>query len=86
MKMGDGGCRPAYNVQFATSCGSRVIVGLDVSNSGSDHGQMQPMYDQINRRFGTRPKEYLADGGFPTVDDITQMESDGAKVYAPDQG
>jgi hypothetical protein len=29
MKMGDGGFRPAYNLQFATDCISQVIVGVD---------------------------------------------------------
>ena len=32
MKMGDGGFRPAFNVQFATTCDSQVIVGMDVVN------------------------------------------------------
>ena len=32
MKMGDGGFRPAFNVQFATTCDEQVIVGMDVIN------------------------------------------------------
>ena len=36
MKMGDGGFRPAYNVQFATDCAAQVIVGVDVVTAGSD--------------------------------------------------
>ena len=35
MKMGDGGFRPAFNVQFATTCDEQVIVGMDVINIGS---------------------------------------------------
>ncbi|MFO0714549.1 MAG: hypothetical protein U0353_32205 [Sandaracinus sp.] len=35
MKMGDGGFRPAYNVQYATDTESRVIVGVAVTNVGS---------------------------------------------------
>ena len=31
MKMGDGGFRPAYNVQFAADTASQVVVGVDVS-------------------------------------------------------
>ena len=50
MKMGDGGFRPAYNVQFATTVGSSVIVGADVVNAGTDGGQMKPMVDQIEHR------------------------------------
>lgn len=34
MKMGDGGFRPAYNVNFATDCGARVIVAVEVVNQG----------------------------------------------------
>src|SRR2546426_679995 len=34
MKMGDGGFRPAFNVQFATECEGQVIVGMDVVNAG----------------------------------------------------
>jgi hypothetical protein len=29
MKMGDGGLRPACNVQFATECEGQAIVGMD---------------------------------------------------------
>ena len=83
MKMANGGYRPAYNVQFATTCESRIIVGVDVTNSGSDAGEMSPMVDQIEQRYGQRPKEYLVDGGFVSVNDITQLERDGTKVYAP---
>ncbi len=36
MKMGDGGFRPAFNVQFATAADSQVITGADVVNSGGD--------------------------------------------------
>ncbi|MGV2830985.1 hypothetical protein [Myxosarcina sp. GI1(2024)] len=32
MKMPDGGFRPAYNFQLAVDTGSRVIVGVDVTN------------------------------------------------------
>jgi hypothetical protein len=32
MKMGDGGYRLSFNVQFATGTKSRVIFGVDVVN------------------------------------------------------
>ena len=51
MKMPDGGFRPAYNVQFATTTEGGVIVGVDVTNEGTDGGQMPPMLDQIEERF-----------------------------------
>src|SRR5262249_48311408 len=43
MKMADGGFRPAVNVQLAVDTESRVIVGVDVVNAGSDLRQLEPM-------------------------------------------
>lgn len=83
MKMGDGGFRPAYNVQYATDTDSRVIVGVSVTNVGSDRNEMIPMLEQIEQRSGTRPSEYLVDGGFANLEAITTMEQRGVSVYAP---
>lgn len=46
MKMGAGGFRPAYNVQFASDLKSQVVVGVSVNNVGSDKGQMGPLVEQ----------------------------------------
>jgi len=83
MKMPDGGTRPGYNVQFATTTESGIIVGVDVTNVGSDGGQLQPMLEQLEQRYEQRPKQVLVDGGFTTLDDIEQAESDGIEVIAP---
>ena len=83
MKMADGGFRPAFNVQFSTTADSRVIVGVEVTNSGSDSGLIGPMLDQVEERFGVRPSEALVDGGFVSVDDITAVEQEGTTVFAP---
>jgi transposase len=83
MKMPDGGFRPAYNVQFATDGAHGVIVGVAVTNAGTDAGQATPVVDQIERRTCWRPQDYLVDGGFATREDITTLESRGITVYAP---
>ena len=72
MKMADGGFRPAYNIEYATACDGQVIVGVDVVTVGSDQGQMPPMLDQIEDRFGQRPKEVLVDGGFANLEVLVQ--------------
>jgi transposase len=51
MKMADGGFRPAVNVQFATATDSQIITGVEVSNSGSDRGQLAPMVEQHQERY-----------------------------------
>jgi transposase len=84
MKMADGGFRPAYNAQLATEVTSRLIVGVDLTNAVSDGGQMGPMLDQLQERYGQGPTEYLVDGGFATRDDITYAATEHAvTVYAP---
>jgi transposase len=85
MKMADGGYRPAYNVQLATDTKTQVIVGVDVTNSGGDRGQMAPMVEQIESRHGQPPAEMLVDGGFVKKEDIDEVSppAGGTVVYAP---
>jgi transposase len=84
MKMADGGFRPAYNVEYATTCAGQVIVGVDVVTVGSDQGQLPPMLDQIEKRFEQRPNEVLVDGGFANLEDIETVQAGGqCQVYAP---
>ena len=83
MKMGDGGFRPAYNVQFATDGDTRMIVAVAVTNNGSDGGQMAPMHETVSQEYGKAPRHYVVDGGFATNEDITQVEKSGSQVAAP---
>jgi transposase len=83
MKMGDGGFRPAYNVQMATDAASGLILGMDVTNEGTDAGQMKPMMDEIKEDLGKAPDNLLTDGGFSTKEDIEATEQGGTTVYTP---
>lgn len=83
MKMADGGFRPAYNIQYATDTDSQVIVGVDVSNQGTDQGQALGIEEQVEKRTGKQPESYLVDGGFVDLRDIKVMEQKGIEVYAP---
>lgn len=84
MKMGDGGFRPAFNVQFETVAdGTGAIVGVSVSNRGNDFGEMTPMGNQVETRTGERPEEKLVDGGYVQIADIRQVEQTGTQVFAP---
>lgn len=83
MRFADGGFRPGYNVQLATDVDGRAIVGVTVTNVGSDQGQVPPMLDQIEQRAGRRPAAVLADGGFVTKDTVTATAECGTTLYAP---
>jgi transposase len=85
MKMADGGFRPAVNVQFASDTGSQIITGVDVTNRGSDQGQMPPMLEQHQARYEQVPGATLVDGGFANKEDIERVSGPefGTVVYAP---
>ena len=84
MKMGDGGFRPAFNVQFATTADeARVIVGVAVTNRGSDAGESTPMLEQIEKRTGKRPSELLVDGGYAQHAAIDAAADKQVTVFAP---
>jgi transposase len=83
MKMGDGGFRPALNIQLATDGDSRAILGVEVSQQGSDGGLVAPMEAQVAERTGQHPDAYLMDGGLVTRDDITTLADHDVTVYAP---
>jgi hypothetical protein len=83
MKMGDGGFRPAYNVQEVTDGASRAIVAVKVTNAGSDGGLAAPLEAQVRKRCGRDPENYLMDGGLADLDDITALTARSITVYAP---
>lgn len=83
MKTGDGGFRPAVNVQFAVDTESRAVVGVDVSDAGSDKGLAEPMREQVKERTGRKVEEHLMDGGFLVLEEIDRAQEAGVAVYAP---
>jgi len=85
MKMADGGFRPAYNVELATDTASHVVVGVTVTNAGTDTDEAQPMAAQVEARSGQRPAEYLVDGGFAPKQTAPALAAQGITVYAPVQ-
>jgi hypothetical protein len=83
MKMADGGYRPAYNFEFATDTAHRVIVGVDVTNAGSDKAEMAPMVDQVQERTEQLPADWLMDGGFVTLAAVEAGAAKGVHILAP---
>lgn len=83
MKMADGGFRPAHNIQVGIDSNSKFILGLHVTDSGTDGNQAVPMLDEVLRRTGVAPKILLADGGFATHDTVQQMAKRKVTFYAP---
>ena len=82
MKMANGGYDPAFNVQLATDANSRMIVGVAVTNGGTDGGELPPMLDEIREHYGKTPSRALVDSAFATQDAVTAAETAGTKVIS----
>jgi transposase len=83
MKMADGGFRPGYNVQVTSVAGEQIVVGVEISNNGSDRGLMRPTLERQRTRPGGLPKRHLVDGGFGSAEDIEWAHAEGIEVYCP---
>ena len=81
MKMADGGFRPAFNAQVTTATGTTIIVGIDVSDNGSDRGLLPEACEQARRRYGEMPGSLLADGGFNSNEAVEKVAARGVEVY-----
>lgn len=83
MKMGDGGFRPAVNMQFAVDTESRAIVGVDVASRGTDNDLSEPMRQQVEERTGRTVNEQLMDGGYLKLAEIDRAADEGVTLYVP---
>ena len=88
MRMPGGGTAPAYNIQFAVAvpeadAPGRAIVGVDVTNAGSDVHESEPMRRQVQERTGRKIDAQLIDGGYIGLDEVTAAAREGVTVYAP---
>jgi transposase len=83
MKMPNGGFNPAYNVQFASDPVSRAIVGVFVSNSGTDTPLSGEMRQQVEDRTGCKVKEHLIDGGYVDHGQIDTAAAEDVTLYMP---
>jgi transposase len=82
MKMANGGYDPAYNVQFVSDGDARVIIGVEVTNAGTDGGELAPMHEKICSTYGKTPDKELVDGAFATKEGVTAVELAGTEVVS----
>jgi len=82
MKMANGGFSPALNVQFATDAATRIIVGVQVSNEGTDGGELSPMHQEVIENYDKIPENVLVDSAYATKEGVTEVEKAGSKVVS----
>ena len=78
-----GGYELGYTGEIAVS-DDHLIVAQRVTQNASDNDSLQPMVEQVEQRCGAPAREVLADSGFFSLQNVTELERRGLAVYVPD--
>lgn len=85
MKHGHNEFAPGYNVRLAVAGddrgGPRTIVGVEVTNQGTDRGGVTPVLDDVERRTKKRPRAAVADKQFLKTECVDAAERRGTTLY-----
>jgi len=73
MKESNGGYAPGYNVQLSTDAAHGMVVGVGVSQSASDYGELVGGVERVAENLGKTPQQVVVDGGFTSRDNIVAM-------------
>lgn len=80
MQQSGGGYAPSYNLQISTDAAQRIIVGVGVSQSASDQGQLAAALDKIEENLERAPEQAVVDGGFTSRETIVEMDRRGVDL------
>lgn len=83
MKQADGGSAPSYNVQLSTDAAHGLVVGVEVTQAGSDYQQLLPGLTRVEQNVGNPPAQVVVDGGYISSDNITAMAARGVELIGP---
>ncbi len=78
-----GAYAPSYNVQISTDAKARVIVGVGLSQSSSDAGELEPAVERIEKNLRQKPEQMVVDGAYPTHEAIEAMAGKGIDLIGP---
>lgn len=72
-----------YNVQAAVDSKNHLIVAHEVTNNGSDKGQLYSMAMKARHEMGKEKIEVVADRGYFNGEEILACEKDAITTYLP---
>ena len=83
MKQPDGGWAPSYNVQVSTDATAGVIVGVGVTQAGSDSHELVPAVERVEDTLDQRPKQMVVDGGFVNRENMVGLDDKDIELIGP---
>jgi hypothetical protein len=70
-------------VQISTDAHAKIIVGVGVSQSAIDAGQLEPAVGRIQANFNKKPEQLVVDAAYPTQRSIEAMAQEGIDLIGP---
>jgi transposase len=70
-----------YNAQAAVDAEAQIIVAHALTQSTSDHDQLEPLVDRIAENLGRKPKEASADAGYLSEANLAALAEREISAY-----
>jgi transposase len=83
MKQPNGGFAPSYNAQISTDAAHGVIVRVGLTQSGMDHGELEPALEEIQEVMGRLPEQAVVDGGYIGWETVLALDAMGVDLIGP---
>lgn len=83
MKM-SGRTNICYNAQAAVDSDNQIIVACKISSAENDHYNFIPVYEEVIKNTGEKPKEVSADAGYHSGKTYLYLEKNDIDGYIPD--
>ncbi len=80
MKRAGGGFDPSYNAQTAVDEATHIIVAAELTNCGSDAGELPGMLRAVRDNLGQAPQQVLADTGYRSEQVFEKLADCGTEL------
>jgi hypothetical protein len=71
----------AYNAQAAVDAEAQIIVAHELTQCGSDQGQLVPLIEAIENNLGRKPEQASADSGCCSEPNRKTLVAHGIDVF-----
>jgi transposase len=83
MLQAKGAYGPSYNVQISTDARAKIVVGVGVSQSANDAGELEPGVERIEANLGQEPKQMVVDEGYTNSGSLAAMAQREIDLIGP---
>lgn len=80
MKRAGGGFDPSYNAQTAVDEAAHIIVAAELTNCGSDAGELPVLLQAVRANLAQAPKQVLADTGYRSEKVFDELADCGTEL------